>query len=191
MPRPGGPSQWQGPFQEAGGWPTWLEDPGHVDPQPLPACCCSPGTWGNQRSASNTVYFQMTLFKKNSLTQMLGPESGMRETNSCPPSPELARPSGWGQGRGPSWGMPCARGHGVEPGPGPWPCSGSRALVALTPLSTQQGKLVLASPQAPAPQARSSRTLAPAPACSHPAPWGAASFQSCWAPSLCPPRPTA
>lgn len=59
----------------------------------------------------------MTLFKKNSLTQMLGPESGMRETNSCPPP----QPSGWGQGRGPSWGMPCARGHGVEPALGPGP----------------------------------------------------------------------
>ena len=59
------------------GGPTWLEDPGHLDPQTLPACCCSLGTWGNQRSASNSVYFPMTLFKKNSHTQMLGPKSGM------------------------------------------------------------------------------------------------------------------
>ena len=139
--------------------------PGHPDPQTLPACS-SLGTQGNQRSTSNTVYFQMTLFKKNSLTQMLGPESGMwRDKQLCPLPRACTALWGMGQELGAVLGdTVCTRsGHGARL----WALSSvSCALAALTPLQTQQGRLVLASLPAPSPQAWSSRTFATAPVCS-------------------------
>lgn len=55
---------------QGGQRPLWLEAPWPPGPQALPAHC-SLGIQGKQKSAGDSVYFQMTFFKKNSLPQCL------------------------------------------------------------------------------------------------------------------------
>lgn len=117
------------------------------------------GTRGNQRSASNSVYFQVTFFKKNSFPQMLDPASGMWRGKQLSTPETLHSPRlGVGAG-GASWGTGAVHGQSVEPGSGL--CSQSCCVPsrALTPPQPLQGQLVLA--WAPSPRAWTSGTLAP------------------------------
>lgn len=118
------------------------------------------GIQGPQKSASESVYFQMTFFKKNSLPQMLDPESGMWSCKQLSPPRTLHSSLVAVGGLGGSWGALAIRGQSAEPGSGV--CSWSRCV----PCETLT------------PQARGSRTFAPAwqprasaptglPACAH------------------------
>lgn len=108
--------------------------PSHLEPLAT-ACCGSLGIQGHQRSSSDTVYFQMTLFKKNSLTQMLGPESGMCRQTAAPPQSLHGPPGGGGAGGTPGTGPQAVRARNVSLGP----VLNSRCPVAPTSQQTQQG----------------------------------------------------
>ncbi|CAK7308374.1 hypothetical protein VULLAG_LOCUS13950 [Vulpes lagopus] len=86
-PEPLAPGPWCVLLREIRGHCGW-KTPGHLDPQAL-AVHCSLGIQGNQKSAGDSVYFQMTFFKKNSLPQMLDPECGMWSCKQLSPPQTL------------------------------------------------------------------------------------------------------
>lgn len=142
----------------------------------------SQGAQGN-REASNSVYFEVTFFKKNSFPQMLDPASGMWRGKQL----STARPAGPTRGgSGGALGDVAVRGRSVEPGSGlrSQPrCVPGRALTAPRP---GQAQLILALVHRPGPSGLRHR-LSAARATPGPAPH----FCSCWAPRLCAPRPAA
>lgn len=173
------------PAREVRGCSGW-KPPGHLDSQALPARC-SLGIQGQQKSAGDSVYFQMTFFKKNSLPQMLDPESGMWSCKQLSP-PQTLHSSlvvGRGPGGGGPWETLALRGQDVRPGSGlcSWSCCVPSRTLTPPPRQPQQGRLVLAS-WTGHPCLRVLGHLLPCG--SHMA---APCFCSHYAPSLGPPRP--
>lgn len=126
--------------------------PSHRDLQALPACC----SFGIQviRDVPASVYFHMTFFKKNSLPQMLDPESGMwRGKQLCPlPRPCTAPSLGAG-----SWGILGAAGR-------TWSACGTSSGLCSLPACAQWGPSrdgLLWLPAGPTTPGLESRSCAP------------------------------
>lgn len=120
--------------------------PGHLDPRHCLAHC-SLGIQGKQKSARDSVYFQMTFLKKNSLPRCLT-LIWNAELETAVPSPQTPLSSlVVGRGPGRPWGTLALCGQGARPGSGL--CSWLRCVPSgtLTPPcnQAQQGWLVLAS----------------------------------------------